>query len=331
MRKHTKTPQEEAESAQGESKNAPQKRGRTKCAGKQMSFTEAAFRHAEALRGKRSESTIKNYLTALRSFKAFAESENAADSMALKARTVEDYDRWLAKKGILANSRSCYLRSLRALYHAVAAADERGDDPFCHVFTGNAATKKRAADAEAIKALSRLKFAEEEHELQMARDIFLFSTFAMGMAFVDAYHLKWSQVKDGVISYSRHKTGQPIKVKMEKCMSDIAEKYRRKDSDRVFPIHADYASALNKYNRQLHLLAKKGHVGHTLTSYVARHTWATMAYREHVDMSIISQGMGHANSATTDIYIKKTDEKQLWKANMRIIKALTTHTSAQEV
>lgn len=314
-----------------QSAQTPKKRERGRRRRGQTDFMEKAFRHVEHLHGKRSASTVQNYLTALRSFRAFLKAENVHACNTMTAAMVEAYDRWLAIKGLKPNSRSCYLRSLRALFNAVTPDRMRAENPFLHVFTGNATTVKRAVDTETINALNHLEFSDAEQELRQARDMFLFCTFAMGMPFVDAYHLHWKQVSNGVISYTRHKTGQLVRVKIEPCMKNILNSYKQHETDRVFPIRANYAAALNKYNRLLHVLSRKANLRDNITSYVARHTWATIAYHKHVDINLISLGMGHANSNTTSIYIKKTDEKQLWEANRKIIKSLCGNTSAQEV
>ena len=294
-------------------------------------FMRLALKHIEMVRSIRSTSTIQNYMTALRSFQAFTDAERPCCDASIDAMTIERYDRWLCMKGIKPNTRSCYLRSLRALYRATDTRSGHGEDPFSNVFTGNAVTEKRAIDVDALHRIRRLEFTHDEHELRMARDIFLFCTFAMGMPFVDAYTLTHEQVRDGVLSYARHKTGQMVRVRIEPCMSEIMARYRHDGSHRIFPLCADYASALRKYNTLLRLIADRAHISQHLTSYVARHTWATVAYREHIDLSLISQGMGHANTRATSIYIKKADDKKLWRANRRVLQVMNKPTSAQEV
>ncbi|MEG0500572.1 MAG: tyrosine-type recombinase/integrase, partial [Rikenellaceae bacterium] len=56
-----------------------------------------------------------------------------------------------------------------------------------------------------------------------------------------------------------------------------------------------------------------------LTSYVARHTWATLAKRKGVPLSVISQCMGHTSEGTTQIYLASLDQNTLDRANKKII------------
>lgn len=284
-----------------------------------LGFIQKAYQHIEKIKGHKSSSTIQNYLTALRSYKTFLMTMNMACDQDLRAILLEEYEEWMSRKGLRANTRSCYLRSLRALYHATMAHGKQKEDPFGRVFTGNAKTTKRAVDAKTICRLGALRFSKKEQKLQMSRDIFLFSTYAMGMPYVDIYNLRHEQVNDGFISYTRKKTGQKITVKVEKCMQLIINKYSSPKSDYIFPLKDKYTSSLAKYNRHLRMISAKAKLHHCLTSYVARHTWATLAYKEHIAMPIISQAMGHANENTTAIYIKKTDDDALWRANKKLL------------
>ncbi|WP_373803770.1 tyrosine-type recombinase/integrase, partial [Bacteroides heparinolyticus] len=136
----------------------------------------------------------------------------------------------------------------------------------------------------------------------------------MGMPFTDLAHLKQSQVKDGVLTYHRRKTDRPVRVKLEKCMLDILEKYRAEGTDYLFPIlykvkdgkiqSVSYACALNRYNRSLKLLARRAGIAVKLTSYVARHSWASIAYEHGVGLPVISKALGHTDTKTTLIYIE---------------------------
>ena len=57
-----------------------------------------------------------------------------------------------------------------------------------------------------------------------------------------------------------------------------------------------------------------------LTMYVARHSWATTARCEGVPISVISEGMGHDNEKTTQIYLASLEHLVVGKANRKILK-----------
>ena len=166
--------------------------------------------------------------------------------------------------------------------------------------------------------------------VERARDYFLFSYCAMGMPFIDLAFLRKAQVKNGYIEYRRHKTGQRIKVKIEPLMQQIINRYARENSYYLFPILScsdeslamrEYERKRSKYNRLLGQLAKKTMLPH-LTSYVARHSWASIAYSNNVALPIISKAMGHSSTQTTLVYISEINDHKLEEANKRMISPL---------
>ena len=76
-----------------------------------------------------------------------------------------------------------------------------------------------------------------------------------------------------------------------------------------------------KYNRLLNQLAQKAIIPH-LTSYVARHSWASIAYSLDVALPIISKAMGHTSTQTTLTYIREINDYRIDEANKGIISPL---------
>ena len=307
-------------------------------AGNHEKLAECAQQVINKLSERRAKSTIDNYQTALRSLLTYAgKGVRVSD---IDATLLEGYQRWLQLRGVGRNTSSCYMRSLRALLHHIAP-EENYEKIFKHIFTGNEKTKKRAITMEEMRRVcesphpasphwGRSKELRKNTALEMARDFFLFSFCALGMPFVDLAFLKQSQVKDGYIEYRRHKTGQHIRVKIEPPMLDIINRYAREDSPYLFPILTnqnpqgamrEYERKRSKYNRLLRQYAKKTMLPH-LTSYVARHSWASIAYSNNVALPIISKAMGHTSTQTTLIYISEINDHKIEEANDRIIKPL---------
>ena len=280
----------------------------------------------EELSRRRAKSTIDNYQTALHSLLTYAGKDIKVSD--INTALMEGYQRWLQIRGVGRNTSSCYMRSLRALLHHIQPEREY-KEAFKNVFTGNEKTEKRALGVEVIKDLSTtpLQLPQGGRE-EMARDYFLFSFCAMGMPFVDLAFLRKAQVKEGYIDYRRHKTGQRIRVKIEPLMQEIIDKYARKGSTYLFPIltSSDHEQAMreyerkrSKYNRLLGQLAKKAQLPH-LTSYVARHSWASIAYSNNVALPIISKAMGHTSTQTTLTYISEINDQRIEEANFQLVK-----------
>lgn len=289
--------------------------------------------------------TAANYLTAARSWTKFLGRENWRFSET-NASLTEKYQRWLSERGICLNTISAYMRALRVMYHRAmgnsgttydqcssqVVTDARHKLPFANVFTGRAKTSKRSVTEKDIQQLYALTLASGS-SLALARDVFLFSFYAMGMPFVDIAYLRKSNVKEGIIQYVRHKTGQPIRVAILAPMRTILERYSTSNSDFVFPIlseqeqspevlHRLYRKKLRQYNYSLHRLSEMLNVSRPLSSYVVRHSWASIAYRHHVDISLIGKALGHTKTSTTLLYIKSLFDPDLASANQKLMQDL---------
>ena len=285
----------------------------------------ATERFLQRVACSRSTSTMNNYKTAIRSFSDYL----GADILLadISSDTLCGFERWLRQRGVGQNTSSCYMRSLRAV---LTGCDKRLKTLFGQVFTGKVRTVKRSTSVEAIAQLRSL--ALQPHSfLNLARDIFLFSFYAMGMPFVDVAHLRWSQVGNDAIVYHRQKTGQRIAVALEPVMRQFIDHYRQRsiNGDRcadafVFPLLAtgtdhEYQIALGRYNRALRRLREMAQIEAKLTSYVPRHTWASIAYHSNIELAVISKALGHTNPQTTLTYIREIDDIRLAEANQRII------------
>ena len=270
-----------------------------------------------------SESTKGNYHTAVRSFHRFNKGNDIALS-GITADKVKAYEWWLRKRGVCNNTISCYLRSLRAIYNkGVRARKVRDAKPFNGVFMGNEPTVKTSLKASELQRLRMLALSEGSF-LAFARDLFLFSFCAMGMPPTDLARLRRSHIKGDTLTYRRQKTGRQVSIKLTGQMREIMERYRTEDSDFIFPILARhrYRSFLSQYNRALKALEQKAYLSTHLSSYTARHSWASLAYEHNIDLPVISQALGHGNTRTTQLYIAKIDNRLVDKANKKLLREI---------
>jgi len=83
--------------------------------------------------------------------------------------------------------------------------------------------------------------------------------------------------------------------------------------------YREYQLALRTFNRQLMLLGELLGLGDKLSSYTARHTWATTAYYCEIHPGIISEAMGHSSITVTETYLKPFQNKKIDEANKRVI------------
>lgn len=272
--------------------------------------------------------TAKTYRDALASFARFREGEDMTID-ALDAETMNLYEAWMKGCGLKRNSSSCYLRTLRTLYRkAVETGLTPDNDIFRHVFTGFAKTCKRAITFESIRKIQSLNLPEGS-SLAFARDMFMLSLYLQGMSFVDMAYLRKADIRDGQLQYGRKKTGQILTIKWEKPMQDIVDGYASltNDSPYLLPIitrnggteRSQYERMEHKVNRNLKKIGGMAGLSTTLTTYVARHSWASGMRDMDFDISVISKGLGHENLKTTQIYLSTIDTATVACANRKLI------------
>ncbi len=272
--------------------------------------------------------TANNYRTTLMRLKKFRGGKDLRLSE-LNHVFMEDYAAFLKQEGLAPNSISFYMKILRAVYNR-ALEEELARDrrPFRTVFTGVEKTRKRAICIDDLKRIRDLDLSLYP-ERAFARDIFMFLFFCRGMSFVDAAHLKKSNIQNGVLSYRRRKTNQPLHIKLEREMEEIIVRHSPPGSPYLLPLINDkgntrqqYAAIIHKINRSLNKIGTMLNLPIPLTTYVSRHTWATIAKRKNIPLSVISDALGHDSETTTQVYLASIDSSVIDKANSLIIKGL---------
>jgi len=272
--------------------------------------------------------TSETYLTTLNSFKRF---RMDVDIMLeeINSELLLSYEYYLKMEGVSPNTISFYMHRLRAVYNrAVEQELVEQRFPFKRVKTSIEKTVKRAIPVKFIRKLKSLDLSDSPSKA-FARDMFLFSFYTRGMSFIDIAYLQKKDLQHNILIYRRKKTGQKLQVHWEPCMQQIVNMYpANKDSQYLFSIIRDpqkdhrrqYQNALIRINRNLKKLGEDICLELPLTMYVARHSWATTARSEGVPISVISEGMGHDNEKTTQIYLASLESSVVDKANRKIIK-----------
>ena len=289
--------------------------------------------------------TSETYTSAMNSFRRFLASRipdndgnsgNGSDEAdipfeEMDSDTVQAYEAYLKASGVSPNSSSFYMRNLRAVYNRAVERNLTAQRyPFRHVYTGVEKTAKRAVSLKVVRQIRDMDLSLNP-VLDFARDMFLFSFYTRGMPFVDMAYLKKSDLKSGILSYRRRKTGQQLHIRWEKCMREITDKYDTADSAYLLPIikpgsgaegRKQYINTGHSVNRALKIIGERLGLSVPLTMYVARHAWASIARSKNIPLSVISEGMGHDSEKTTRIYLASLDTVAVDKANSLILKSL---------
>lgn len=276
-------------------------------------------------------STAGTYISTYNSFLRFTENLDIAFKD-LTPGLIKSYEDQLLLEGKRHNTISAYMRMLRSIcnqaFDAGVSFSHPVDKLFEFVFTGYEPTAKRAISPSIIRRLALLDLGEKPN-LCFSRDLFLLSFYLRGIPFVDLAHLRKSDVKYNTIYYYRHKTHQQLSVQIEPCAAQIINRYKQKhaSSPYLLPIltltgedgYKQYKSALRLYNQHLHRLSEILRLKVPLTSYVARHSWATAAKDEGINISLISESLGHSSEKITHVYLASFTNNAISRANKKVI------------
>lgn len=273
--------------------------------------------------------TAETYKSTLNSFKKFRQDKDIMLDC-LSSEVIEAYEAWHHNRGVTPNTISFYNRILRAVYNRAVEEDVIEDrNPFRHVYTGVDKTVKRALPLDVIKKIRGMDLSLNP-VLDFARDMFMMSFYLRGMSFIDMAYLKKSDLKNGYVTYRRHKTGQQLTIEWTNDMQFVLDKYPENKSDYLLPVikttgineRCAYRNIGYNINRSLKQISKMLSLNFRLTMYVARHSWASAAKAKGIPLSVISEGMGHDSEATTQIYLASLDTSAVDRANAVILKSL---------
>ena len=251
---------------------------------------------------------------------------------------LERYEKWLKGRNIKDTTVSILFRTLRSVFNRALSMKLIKQDiyPFndFKVSKFDVRTKKRAVTKEDVKKIMSLDLSGERQYMQLARDIFLFSYFGAGINFSDIALLRYCDIQDGRIRYIRKKTGKEISFPLSDAGKAIIRKYSKPDAtnaDYIFPIldrkiHRTEMQRKNRIHKVIGkvnpCLAEIGRMAGLethLTTYVARHTFATVLKRSGVNIAIISESMGHSDIATTQIYLDSFENSQIDEAMKNLL------------
>lgn len=277
------------------------------------------------------------YEDAISQLKMFNPSENLMfEDITLSF--LEKWERWhLAKeKGNHINSLNTYLRSVRAIYNRAIRDHVVGkeDYPFTEYKIKGQKTRKRAIKKEIFAAIRDINLTPDD-KLFYSWKYFMFSFYCRGMNWKDLCLLKWKEnIVEGRIEYKRAKTKTENKgtsIKITPQIQEIINAFwpitgsqtfifpiiTEKDPERIYK---QIKNRTKKFNSDLREIAKMVGIKTNLTSYVARHSWASIANSLGTPIGTISEGLGHKNISTTQIYIDDLDTEALDAANAKITK-----------
>jgi len=239
------------------------------------------------------------------------------------------YEKWLRSKGNKETTISLLFRTLRSAYNKAVEAKcaSKTEYPFDEfkISRFDVRTKKRAISNEDVLKIIKLDLADGNDSIKLSRDVFIFSYLCAGITFSDIANLKQSNIVNGRLHYATQKTGKLISILLSEEAGNILSRYRTSNDERVylFPIldirfhktaqqkQNRIHKVLGKTDKDLKLIAEKCKIEQNLTTYSARHSYATVLKNSGVNVALISETLGHSNLSTTQIYLASFENNQI--------------------
>lgn len=234
------------------------------------------------------------------------------------------YETWLRKHGLSGNTIKGRFVDIRTMYNI--AIDENlvkvEHYPFrkFKISKLQQETAKRAITKEDVTRI--MEYKTKSKLVQFAIDIFTFSYIMGGINFVDIASLTKENIMDNRLVYIRQKTKKLIQLPLQDKAIELIEKYHDDNNPHLFPIllayHKTEQQRLNRVhkvivnvNKRLKKIGKELELPITLTTYVARHSHATILKKAGVATSIISESLGHSSEKVTQIYLDSFGNEQM--------------------
>lgn len=217
---------------------------------------------------------------------------------------------WLQKKGLSHNTRTEYISRLLSVYHYALDNELTTRYPFRRMKLRREATIKRNLSPDALRSVFEAKVKPVS---QKWVDTFKLSFLLIGMNFSDMMGAKSTDVHNGRLEFHRRKTRRLYSIKIEPEAWAIIRKYSGgQHLLDLTPKGAVSRSAISCANNVLDRIIPG------LTTYWARHSWATIAASLDIPKDTIAHALGHGGNTVTDVYID-FDMAKVDEANRRVI------------
>jgi integrase len=239
---------------------------------------------------------------------------------------LKKFELHLQKHGKSRSTLGIYTRNIKVLFnYAVKHHEVKVPNPFKDFTPKSSEGHKIALTAYQISLIANYKTTHPQ--MMFYRDIFMFSFLGNGMNLSDIARLKFSNVVDGEILFVREKTKnketkeEKLSVPISKNMQSIIDRHGNKvvgHDGFLFPIlkpdwseerkFAEVKQLVKQTNKYLKRIALAVGIKEHVSSYVARHSWASVSKNSGVSIEFISESMGHSSVLITKRYLKNFEK-----------------------
>jgi integrase len=291
------------------------------------SVSFAFDKYINALKSEDRISTAESYKNAKRSLESFKKDLTFAE---ITPSLLKEYQKWMIAKGKSITTVGIYLRSLRTIYN------QQGIDLSVYPFgekngkysipTGR--NIKKALTIEDVAKIYQHSVPENTTK-EMARDYWMFLYLSNGMNVKDFCLLKWANIDGDMLTYIREKTKRKneathIKVALKPETLKIIKKWGQRSIDKnayIFPhlnkkmtdeqqykVVKQLTKSINKYMKQI---AQELDINKEITTYYARHSFATVLKRSGATTEMISELLGHSSVIVTKNYLDSFEDDKI--------------------
>ena len=249
------------------------------------------------------------------------------------------YEEWFLSREVKLNSIFVFMRTFKTLINyarkeGLVKADFNPFKEFSFSKYRRVKTNKRAITKEQMQLIQNYQ-PKPGSSLFHAKNYFLFSYYCRGINFTDIAFLKWSCIINDRVEYVRKKTHERFSIHLLEPAKAILEYYKEKhyqgEQGYIFPIlRMDFhitpvqiddriEKTTKLVNRSLKKIAVELKIDQHLTTYVARHSFASVLKKSGVSIAVISELMGHDSEQTTRIYLQSFGDQILDKAAQEVL------------
>ena len=266
------------------------------------------------------KNTWRSYNNTLINLKSFTGREFLS-LVEIDEKFLEGFKDWHIQKGNSINTVGIEMRNIRAIYNRAINDRLVSADfyPFRIFKIPTQTPKKRSLASKQIQKICRAKLTDK-YEIQ-GRDTFMLIFYLIGINIKDIFLLKPDDFVDGRIYYDRAKTMKEYSIKVYSEAEELIEKYRDPSGERLLRFHNQYSSPyefMKQTNKYLYRFTPGLKIKQKVTTYYARHSWATIAFNNGVSKDVVKLALGHGTRTVTDLYID-FDLKPVDEANRKVI------------
>lgn len=286
--------------------------------------------------------TAETYVTARNSFQNF-DSKKKLLFDDITVQWLKRYEGWMFSKGLSSTTISINVRCLRRLYNiAIGEGDARkenypyGRDDMGKYEPPQHNNVKKALPKNDIEKIFKYKPIQGSTEA-FYRDLWIFSYLCNGMNMSDICRLKFKNISGSTIVFIRQKTSfkrkhKPIQVEINDYLQEIIDNWgdsNKLQENYVFKILIPkmdekrrlrvISQTIQMCNKHMRVIAKKIKIDDSISTYSARHSFASVLKLAGEDIAYISESLGHSNLQTTENYLSSFDSKKRKEASKKLM------------